>query len=147
MVVNWQDKITRWCARSERSQTEVLQRLKEWEVPHSEAHLFLVKLLELDFVNQNHFLSAFTHDHFHLKHWGPYKIGDGLRAKGCSSSEIASALSELTQDSISEKLIQVLNSRLSTHPSELTHHRPRLIRYLQSRGFSLEMILSTMNSI
>jgi len=145
--VNWQEKITRWCARSERSQAEVLKRLKEWEVPNSEANSFLLKLEGLDFVNQPRFLSAFTHDHFHLKQWGPYKIGDGLSAKGCSSSEISSALSVLTPDIVLEKLTHVLNSRLKTHPSDLTSNRPRLIRHLQSRGFSLEMILSSIKSI
>ena len=145
--MNWQEKITQWCARSERSKAEVLNRLKEWEVPNSEANSFLVKLVNLDFVNQTRFLSAFTHDHFHLKHWGPYKIGEGLRAKGCSSSEISSALSVLTPEIVSEKLTHVLNSRLQTYPSDLTSNRPRLIRYLQSRGFSLEMILSSIKSI
>lgn len=145
--MNWQEKITRWCALSERSQAEVLKRLKEWEVPNSEANSFLLKLEGLDFVNQPRFLSAFTHDHFHLKQWGPYKIGDGLSAKGCSSSEISSALSVLTPDIVLEKLTHVLNSRLKTHPSDLTSNRPRLIRYLQSRGFSLEMILSSIKSI
>ena len=145
--MNWQDKITRWCARSERSKAEVLKRLKEWEVPNSEANSFLVKLVSLDFVNQTRFLSAFTHDHFHLKQWGPYKIGAGLRAKGCSSKEISSALSVLTPEIVAEKLTQVLNSRLQTHPSDPTSNRPRLIRYLQSRGFSLEMILSSIKSI
>lgn len=145
--MNWQEKITRWCARSERSKAEVLKRLKEWEVPNSEADLFLVKLVNLDFVNQTRFLSAFTHDHFHLKQWGPYKISEGLRAKGCSSSEISSALSVLTPEIVSEKLTHVLNSRLHTYPSDLISNRPRLIRYLQSRGFSLEMILSSIKSI
>ena len=145
--MNWQEKITRWCARSERSKAEVLKRLKEWEVPNSEANSFLVKLVSLDFVNQTRFLSAFTHDHFHLKQWGPYKIGAGLRAKGCSSKEISSALSVLTPEIVAEKLTQVLNSRLQSYPSDPTSNRPRLIRYLQSRGFSLEMILSSIKSI
>ena len=145
--MNWQVKITRWCARSERSKAEVLKRLKEWEVPNSEAKSFLVKLVSLDFVNQTRFLSAFTHDHFHLKQWGPYKIGAGLRAKGCSSKEISSALSVLTPEIVAEKLTQVLNSRLQSYPSDPTSNRPRLIRYLQSRGFSLEMILSSIKSI
>ena len=145
--MNWQEKITRWCARSERSKAEVLKRLKEWEVPNSEAKSFLVKLVSLDFVNQTRFLSAFTHDHFHLKQWGPYKIGAGLRAKGCSSKEISSALSVLTPEIVAEKLTQVLNSRLQSYPSDPTSNRPRLIRYLQSRGFSLEMILSSIKSI
>ncbi len=145
--MNWQEKITRWCARSEHSKAEVLKRLKDSGVTQSEANSFLCKLVALDFVNQTRFLSAFTHDHFHLKHWGPYKIGAGLRAKGCSSSEIANALSVLSTEMVAEKLKDVLNSRLQTHPSDLNSNRPRLVRHLQSRGFSLEMILSSMNSI
>ena len=145
--MNWEEKIRRWCARSERSRFEVLKRLNELEVSFSEAQTFLDHLEALDFVNQTRFLSAFTHDHFHLKNWGPYKISEGLRKKGCNSAEIASALSVLTTDIVSKKLDQVLNSRIKTHPEDLSINRPRLIRNLQSRGFSLEMILSTIGSL
>jgi SOS response regulatory protein OraA/RecX len=143
-IMNWEEKIRRWCARSERSRAEVLKRLSEWEVLASDAQQYLEHLESTDFVNQTRFLSAFTHDHFILKNWGPLKIRKGLYEKGCTSSEISSALEVLTPDIVSKKLREVISSRKITHPQELATNKPRLIRHLQSRGFPLDLIISTL---
>jgi len=144
--VNWKEKIRRWCARAERSRGEVLKRLCELEVPTSEAIKYLALLESTDFVNQSRFLSAFTHDHFVLKNWGPLKIRDGLYLKGCSSEEISSSLSILTPEITKEKLIEVVSIRKKTEPFEYKSNKPRLIRYLQSRGFPLELIIEVLDS-
>ncbi|MEZ7878491.1 MAG: regulatory protein RecX [Flavobacteriales bacterium] len=144
--MNWKEKIRRWCARSERSRGEVLKRLSELDVPSYEAEKYLSLLESTDFVNQTRFMSAFTHDHFVLKNWGPLKIKDGLFLKGCSSGEISSTLSSFTPEIIKEKLAEVISIRKKTEPFELQSNKPRLIRYLQSRGFPLELIIEVLDS-
>jgi len=124
----------------------VLKRLSELDVPSSEAEEYLSLLESTDFVNQTRFMSAFTHDHFVLKNWGPLKIKDGLFLKGCSSSEISSTLMPFTPGIIKEKLVEVISIREKTEPFELQTNKPRLIRYLQSRGFPLELILEVLDS-
>ena len=144
--MNWKEKIRRWCARTERSRGEVLKRISELGVPTSEALDYLSFLESTDFVNQSRFLSAFTHDHFVLKNWGPLKIRDGLYLKGCSSEEIFSTLSILTPEITKEKLTEVISIRKKTEPFEYESNKPRLIRYLQSRGFPLELIIEVLDS-
>jgi SOS response regulatory protein OraA/RecX len=144
--LNWKEKIRRWCARSERSRGEVLKRLSELDVPLSEAEQYLFLLESSGFVNQTRFMSAFTHDHFVLKNWGPLKIKKGLFLKGCSSGEISSILSSFTPEIIKEKLAEVISIRQKTEPLELETNKPRLIRYLQSRGFPLELIIEVLDS-
>tara|TARA_B100000768_G_C11193300_1_gene338312 strand:+ start:289 stop:729 length:441 start_codon:yes stop_codon:yes gene_type:complete len=144
--LNWKEKIRRWCARSERSRGEVLKRLSELDVPSSKAVEYLSILESTDFVNQTRFMSAFTHDHFVLKNWGPLKIKEGLFLKGCSSVEISSTLSSFTPEIIKEKLAEVITIRQKTEPFELQTNKPRLIRYLQSRGFPLELIIEVLDS-
>jgi SOS response regulatory protein OraA/RecX len=144
--LNWKEKTRRWCARSERSRGEVLKRLSELDVPSSEAEDYLSLLESTDFVNQTRFMSAFTHDHFVLKNWGPLKIKEGLFLKGCSSGEISSTLMPYTPLMIKEKLVEVISSRQKTVPFELQSNKLRLIRYLQSRGFPLELIIEVLDS-
>ena len=144
--MNWKEKIRRWCARSERSRGEVLKRLSELDVSSSEAVEYLSLLESTDFVNQTRFMTAFTHDHFVLKNWGPLKIRDGLFLKGCSSSEISSTLIVFTPEIIKEKLVEVILIRKKTEPFEYKSNKPRLIRYLQSRGFPLELIIEVLDS-
>ena len=144
--MNWKEKIRHWCARAERSRGEVLKRISELGIPTSEAIDYLSFLESTDFVNQTRFLSAFTHDHFVLKNWGPLKIRDGLHLKGCSSAEISSTLSILTPEITKEKLTEVISIRKKTEPFEYESNKPRLIRYLQSRGFTLELIIEVLDS-
>lgn len=124
----------------------MLKRLSELDVPSSEAEDYLSLLESTDFVNQTRFMSAFTHDHFVLKNWGPLKIKEGLFLKGCSSGEISSTLMPYTPLMIKEKLVEVISSRQKTVPFELQSNKPRLIRYLQSRGFPLELIIEVLDS-
>jgi len=144
--LNWKEKIRRWCARSERSRGEVLKRLSELDVPSSKAIEYLSILESTDFVNQTRFMNAFTHDHFVLKNWGPLKIKEGLCLKGCSSGEISSTLSSFTPEIIKEKLAEVITIRQKTEQFELQTNKPRLIRYLQSKGFPLELIIEVLDS-
>ena len=123
-----------------------MKRLSELDVPSSEAEDYLSLLESTDFVNQTRFMSAFTHDHFVLKNWGPLKIKEGLFLKGCSSGEISSTLMPYTPLIIKEKLVEVISSRQKTVPFELQSNKPRLIRYLQSRGFPLELIMEVLDS-
>ena len=120
--------------------------MSELDVPSSEAEDYLSLLESTDFVNQTRFMSAFTHDHFVLKNWGPLKIKEGLFLKGCSSGEISSTLMPYTPLIIKEKLVEVISSRQKTVPFELQSNKPRLIRYLQSRGFPLELIMEVLDS-
>ena len=124
----------------------MLKRLSELDVSSSEAVEYLSLLESTDFVNQTRFMTAFTHDHFVLKNWGPLKIRDGLFLKGCSSSEISSTLIVFTPEIIKEKLVEVILIRKKTEPFEYKSNKPRLIRYLQSRGFPLELIIEVLDS-
>ncbi|MDA1382304.1 MAG: RecX family transcriptional regulator, partial [Bacteroidetes bacterium] len=66
--------------------------------------------------------------------------------KGCSSGEISSTLMPFTPEIIKEKLAEVISIRKKTEPFELQTNKPRLIRYLQSRGFPLELIIEVLDS-
>ena len=133
--MEWKEKIRHWCARSERSTGEVLTRLREWDISETLAESYVDELLRKDFINEKRFVEAYVHDHFHLHNWGPIKIAAGLRKKKCANSDIQIGLSAISMKEIDKKLSMLILSKS-------TSDKPRLIRHLQSRGFSLEHILN-----
>lgn len=138
----WKEKIRRWCARSERSRQEALDKILKEAGPDIKAAEFLKTLETEGFISQPRFISAFTHDHFYLKRWGPRKIIDGLLSKGCTLSESQSEVDKIPAKEVETMLKDVIKSRLSLYPGEDKNNKPKLIRYLQGRGYDLEVILS-----
>jgi len=133
--MEWNEKIRHWCAKSERSTGEVIKRLGEWDVPKNQAESCVEELIAKDFINEKRFVGAYVHDHFHLKNWGTFKIAAGLKDKKCSISDIQAGLSVISTDEIDLKLTELIKVKSFLD-------KPRLIRHLQSRGFSLEHILN-----
>ena len=138
----WKEKIRKWCSRSEHSQAEALEKIRKEGGTESEAQDFLKTLESEGFIDQIRFISAFTHDHFYLKRWGPRKIIDGLLNKGCSIAESEAEVWKIPVKDSQNTLLEVSKSRLTLYPNELSDNKPKHIRYLQGRGYDLEMILS-----
>jgi SOS response regulatory protein OraA/RecX len=143
--MDWKEKIKRWCSICERSEAEVLRKLSNSGVSHSDASAYLEELKNDSFIDEQRFLSAFIHDHFVLKNWGPRKIYDGLLKKGCNSQQVQRALSSLTTEDIEKALKATISTRYSIYPDEHKNNKTRLVRFLQTRGYALEQILTVLD--
>ena len=142
----WKEKIRHWCARGERSKSEVLAKMKRLGA-HAGAAVEMLKTLENEgFVDEIRFIEAFIHDHFLLKNWGPRKLYDGLLKKGCKSALIDPIIFKLSEVEVEKALKRTINSRF-TLPEEHKTNRERLIRYLQNRGYTLDNILSALSRL
>ena len=143
--MEWKEKIKRWCSKCERSEVEVLKKLNMLGASQDESADFLEVLKKQNFVDENRFISAFIHDHFFLKNWGPRKIYDGLLKKGCNTQQASVALGELCQKDIARALQATISTRYSIYPDEHKTNKTRLVRFLQTRGYTLEQILCALD--
>ena len=143
----WKEKIRHWCARGERSKSEVLAKMKRLGAHEGEAVEMLKTLENEGFVDEIRFIEAFIHDHFLLKNWGPRKIYDALLKKGCKSGLIDPIISKLSEVEVEKALKRTINSRFTLYPDEHKTNRERLIRYLQNRGYTLDNILSALSRL
>ena len=143
--MEWKEKIKRWCLKCERSEFEVLRKLSNLGASQDEATTFLEVLKNENFIDENRFISAFIHDHFVLKNWGPRKIYDGLLKKGCKSHQVTQTLDKLSSDKIDQALKATISTRYSIYPDEHKKNKTRLVRFLQTRGYTLEQILSAVD--
>ncbi len=145
--MEWKEKIRRWCANGERSELETREKLKRLGALSNEIEVELKSLENEGFISESRYVSAFVHDHFRLKNWGPIKLFHALRKKGCSAHLIESELSKISENEIEEALQTVINARLTLYPEEHKIQRERLIRYLQNRGYTLDNILSALRRL
>ena len=143
----WKEKIRHWCARGERSKSEVLAKMNRLGADEAEAIEMLKTLEGEGFVDEVRFVEAFIHDHFFLKNWGPRKLYDGLLKKGCKSAQIDPIISKLSEIEVEKALKRTINSRFTLYPDEHKTNRERLIRYLQNRGYTLDNILSALSRL
>lgn len=145
--MDWKEKIRHWCARGERSAFETEAKLSRLGASPTEATEFIGVLEKEGFIDEERFVSAFIHDHFTLKNWGPRKLYHGLKKKGCASHLIEQALAELTPEDLENALNQTIETRFTLYPEEHKNNRERLIRYLQNRGYTLDNILSALSRL
>ena len=145
--MEWKEKIRHWCARRERSSFETKAKLIRLGASLSEAEQFLLVLEKEGFINEKRFISAFIHDHFELKCWGPRKLYHALVKKGSPSHLIEEALSEIEDQEIEKALNSAISSRFILYPNEHFTNRERLIRYLQNRGYTLDNILRALSRL
>ena len=85
-----------YCAYQERSQKEVLKKLKSWGVSELISQSILAELIEKDYVNEERFSKAFVSGKFFLKKWGKIKITLELKAKGIDNVLIVKGLEEIS---------------------------------------------------
>ena len=145
--MDWKEKIRHWCAKGERSTFETKTKLYRLGITASDTTEFLKVLEKEGFISEERYISAFIHDHFKLKNWGPRKLDHALKKKGCPSHLIQNALSIITSEELEEALQRTLDSRFTLYPDEHKTHRERLIRYLQNRGYTLDNILTALSRL
>ena len=123
-------------ARREHSRTELQRKLS----PHTEDAQELIDLLD-DFTRRGwlsdaRFAEALVHDK--QAKFGTSRLAYELRQRGVEESVIRDQLAEL-KDSELERARQVWQSKFGVL-SEDTKARAKQMRFLQSRGFSFDVI-------
>ena len=111
----------------------------------------LEKLVKSNFLNDRDYAYFYIEGRTNgqYKPVGPLKLRAKLRQKGIDAAHINSALAELEPDE--QTLAKDLLSRKikNLHPSDLREQKTqaRLARFLQSNGFSTDIIYKTLRSL
>lgn len=134
-------KAASYCSISEHCISEVMMKLKTWEVDESDRNKIIDKLVEDDFINEKRYASAFVKDKFRLNKWGKIKITMALREKGIEKELINSALGKIDEGEYQELLATLLKNKLKTIKYDFEYEKQgKLFRFAQSRGFENQII-------
>ncbi len=129
----------RYCSLAEHCLSEVLEKLKKFELTSEEQAKLIRHLQDEGYLNENRYVKAFVKDRFRFSKWGRIKIRYALRQKGLSASLIEEGLTVIQDEDYQEMLAELLRQKKrsikANSPYEL---RGKLIRFAAGRGFELD---------
>ena len=129
------------CARQERSQQEVRDKLNTWSVPAAEVEDIISQLIAEGYLNEARFAEHFAVSKFRQKGWGVGKIASALRRKQVSLPCIAAALGALDAEEYDRGLQQAVQRKWErSKEPDAFRKRQRLLRYFLGRGYSVDAV-------
>ena len=135
------NKLMTLCARSEHSSGEMLQKMRLWGLSDEAQARIMERLTKEKFVDDERYTRAFVNDKIKYNQWGRRKIEQALWAKGISRDIQKSVLEEVDEEEYIKVLRPLLKSKERSISARNEFERQmKLIRFAQSRGFSMEQI-------
>ncbi|MBL7772527.1 MAG: RecX family transcriptional regulator [Chitinophagaceae bacterium] len=136
------EKIKYFCAYQERSQYEVRSKLLGMKIYGDDLELYIVALLEENFINEERFSKAYAGGKFRVKHWGRQKIVQGLKQHKISVYCIKAGLAEIKEEDYRLIFNQLAEQKLASLQKERSvwNKKAKLRNFLLQRGFEDEYI-------
>lgn len=134
-------KLQNLCASREKCSGDILEKLRQWNIPVKDQEMILGKLIKDGFVNDSRYAGYFVRDKQKLNRWGKEKIRMALERKGVKKEIITEVLSELGEKKFEDTLRQLFHQKRK----ELEKYNPyerkgRLIRFALQRGFDYDLV-------
>ena len=142
------EKIKHYCAWSERSHSDVRNKLFNYGLRAHELEPIISYLIEENYLNEERYAVQFAGGHFRLKKWGKVKIVQALRMKGVSDYCIKKGLRE-----IEEEAYEALLNKLAVQKWQETKGQKPVLRwnktrqFLLQRGFEPQLILPVLRKL
>ncbi len=134
-------KAETYCATSEKSPQEVIDKLSKWGVSRGNITKIIAKLTNDDFINEERYSLAFVKDKFKFNRWGKTKIAFMLHQKGIDSKQIEKSLQCIDEEEYLATAVELLTSKCkSIKDKEHYAISSKLFRFALSRGFESSII-------
>ena len=142
------EKLRHFCAYQERSQAQVIRKMKILSVDTEFQENLLAALVEEKFLDQQRYAAAYARGKSRIKGWGIRKITSHLKFELGDDFQ-----SDLVNESADlEKACQKLRRDLEKKAALLTqkqdpNKKSKLLRFCLSRGFEMEESITVVNSV
>lgn len=134
-------KARAYCARQERAQQEVRDKLYAWQVPARNIEAIISQLIGEGFLNEARFAEHFAVSKLRQKGWGLRKIEAALRQKQVSEPCIRAAIKAIDRSEQMAKLKELVGKRwIREKEVNAFRKRQRVIAYFLRKGFALEEV-------
>jgi regulatory protein len=140
-------KARAYCARQERCQQEVRDKVYSWGAHREQVEQVIAQLIGEGFLNEARFAEHYAVSKSRQKGWGRRKIVQALKAKGVSERCIASGLAAIDEGEEEEQLRLAVAKRWERAKDEEPFIRKgKVIRYFLGKGFSRERIEAALDA-
>lgn len=134
-------KARAYCARQERAQQEVRDKLYAWGAHGEAVEQAIAQLIGEGFLNESRFAEHYAVSKSRQKGWGRRKIAQALRLKGVSAACIATGLAAIDPDEEAAQLRIAVRKHWQRLQGEEPYVRKgKLIRYFVGKGFDREAV-------
>jgi len=136
-------KAASYCAYQERTQEEVRQRLKKWNVWGEESDEIIAELITQNYLSEERFAKTYAGGKFRMKNWGRMKIKQELHRRGLSEYSIEKGMKEIGDKAYVEGLKELLEKKkLLLERSETDKYKlkQKLVRFALGKGYESELI-------
>ncbi len=136
-------KIEQYCAYQERSQQEVRDKLYDMGLHKDDVENIITELIDNNFLNEERFAITYARGKFRIKHWGKIKIKQHLKQKKVGDYCIKKALALIDSNDYEKTIIQLIEKKnRELKESDTYIKKQKVIRYVVSRGFETDIVLS-----
>ena len=130
-----------YCAKSDRCQYQVLEKLKTYGVSYEVSQEILIELIQENFVNDQRFADSFCSGKFKIKKWGKKKIVFELKKLKISSVCIDSALKTIDFDQYTETANNLLIKKsLLLKDKNIFVKKKKMADYMIRKGYESEFV-------
>jgi regulatory protein len=134
----WIPKARNYCARQERCQQEVRDKLCAWQVPAKDIEPIISQLIGEGFLNEARFAEHYAVSKSRQKGWGPRKIEAALKQKQVSEPCIRAALKAIDQGEQEDQLKKLVAKRWDKEKETNAFlKRQKVVAYFLRKGFSM----------
>ena len=130
----------RFCAWQERCENDVRKKLTSFHLSEAQEVEIINQLKENNFLNEDRFVELYVRGKVRVG-WGKQKIVAALRAKHIPAELANRYCAAITDEDYGERLQNAIEKWRRTHPDE-TPNSPKLVRYLLSKGFGIEEVMT-----
>ncbi|WP_025764689.1 regulatory protein RecX [Dyadobacter tibetensis] len=143
-------KAALYCAYQERTQEEVRQRLKKWNVWGDEAEELIAELISQNYLNEERFAKSYAGGKFRIKGWGRRKIRQELQRRGLSDYNIGQGMAEIEEESYQQELEEMLLKKkhtLASRERDRFKLKQKLLRFALGKGYESEMVWKVLDRV
>lgn len=139
-------KIEAYCSKAEHCTSEVVTKLKSWNINERQIAEIVARLCKEKYINDLRYSRCYVKDKFRYNHWGRIKIAQTLRVKNINENDIKEAIEELDQQEYETTLKRLLaQKRKSIKASSDYERNGKLVRFALGRGFEMSIINKYLN--
>lgn len=137
------------CSRAEHCTFELREKLRQWQLPPSQADEIIASLCDEKWVDDRRFARAYVSDKVRFGRRGRLYLRRELLLKRVAHEIIDEAISQIDEEMYNANLEYVLKNRLRTNPYLITDYtgRTKLLRHAVSRGYEPALATACLRKI
>lgn len=138
-------KLVNYCVYQDRCHAEVEQKMRDFLLIQEAKDEIILYLLNENYLNEERFVRSYIRGKFYIKHWGKMKIKLNLKQKQISEKLISKCFDEIDSEDYDKTILKIYQDYFEKQKGTEFQKRAKSIKYLLSRGFLYEEILTVLS--